>query len=248
MDNGTISLFNNQFTVAKNFLESDNQILWDLSHYIADNAIGKICMLELVEKKGKSISHVERLNYPTLINEYKREFPNIQLDFQDIIAQHTNGRNPFQHHISTTYLGIRKEQAEQFLSHFEDIMIIIDIFHPRSNFFVSFNQEIRQDLEWFIEKLENAEYKEILDKFYSEEFLKTMNQLFVTIENEPGSLILIDNSLILVLIWDKISEIQYLNMKEISKEEWRTFSIEKKLEEYLKVFKQRAKLIFGISL
>ncbi len=139
MDIATIEMFNGQLSTAKEFLKSSEQILWDLAHYISDNAIAKIMMLKLHEEKEYSEKKVENFNFPELVNEFKSSFTNIKINYEFIEKQHSKGRNPFQHHLTTTYLGIRKPHAKLYLNQFEQLMVEINIYNPNPEFTLGLN-------------------------------------------------------------------------------------------------------------
>src|SRR5271157_1489099 len=133
MNKGIIKMFNDLFSTALILGESPQNICWDIAHYIADNAIAKIMMLKLVEN-GEAQKIIEKLRFPDLITSFQSKFPSINLDYPEILNQHANGRNPFQHHLETTILGIRQEQASEYLSICQDLMKNLGIYKPDPKF------------------------------------------------------------------------------------------------------------------
>jgi len=133
MDKATIELFNTQLMIAKNLVELPNGTCWDLAHYISDNGISKILMIKLNDN-GESTSAVENYKFPELISKFQTNFPSIVMNYNEIQNQHTNGRNPFQHRLITTMLGIRQEQAKSYISLFEELMIKLNLIQDIPNF------------------------------------------------------------------------------------------------------------------
>lgn len=256
MNDATKEMFNDQLSTAKILVDSINNINWDLAHYIADNALSKLMMLKLYEERGYDKNRIENFNFPTLVETFKTEFPSISIDFDEIKAQHSQGRNPFQHKLITNYLGIRKAQAKLYISLLEELMNILGILNPKSDFSLGLEGseyritfDIKESLEFFIENMQNKNYKLILDRLYDEEFERCFDKLFTDIRMQLGELILESNSFVIAIGVQKIFKIIPLFDKEDEfSTSWKEMSIEKQLEYWLNDFKDRVKLLYGFEL
>ena len=158
MNDATKEMFNDQLSTAKILINSINNVNWDLAHYIADNALGKLMMLKLHEERIYNKNQVEGFSFPTLVNTFKTKFPSISIDYDEIKKQHIHGRNPFQHKLITNYLGIRKEQAKLYISLLKELMDIIEILNPKTDFSLGLegsnykiSLDVKESLEFFIE-------------------------------------------------------------------------------------------------
>ncbi len=127
-------MFNEQLHTALILLTSDKQVCKDLADYIADNAIAKIMMLVLMEGGKYKQVEVENLKFPVLVTKFEQEQTNIKLDYKEIQNQHSGGRNPFQHRIETTYLGIRPQHAQLYVHLFQQLMEQLGIYKPSENY------------------------------------------------------------------------------------------------------------------
>ncbi len=255
MNKATEEMFNDMLSTAKILVEAPNNVNWDLSHYIADNIIGKIIMLKLNEEKGYSKNTIENLSFPNLIEEFKKEFSSINLDYNEIKAQHSKGRNPFQHKLITNYLGIRQSQARLYVQLLHQLMEKIGIYNPKPDYSIITRREIpkypldpKSELEFFIERLNSKDYEAILNRFYDSDFRNIFKKLFTEIKMDTGYLELISNSFAFVLGVDKIIAIKPLfKQKEKYKISWDNMAIAEKVQVFLVDFKERVKLIYGFD-
>ncbi len=134
MNSATIDMFNEQLQTAQILLTSDKQVCRDLAHYIADNAIAKIMMLTLLEGGKFQQKVVENLEFPVLLKTFEKEMPSISMEYKEIEGQHKGARNPFQHRIETTFLGIRPQHATMYVHMFQQLMEQLGIFKQSENF------------------------------------------------------------------------------------------------------------------
>ncbi|MHA1327567.1 MAG: hypothetical protein ACTSRH_09620 [Promethearchaeota archaeon] len=121
------NVFLNMFKLALTFFQSDKQILQELSHYIVDNLITKICIFVAKEKNlqykttsrsGKEIT----FDFLTLYqNILMREYPNVP-DYDKEIKKLHELRNFFQHSSESIEFSIRKEFAEDYIKKVEKIL------------------------------------------------------------------------------------------------------------------------------
>ncbi len=256
MNKATEEMFNDMLSTAKILVEAPNNVNWDLAHYIADNIIGKIIMLKLNEDKGYSKSNVESISFPMLVEEFEKEFPSIGLDYDEIKAQHSKGRNPFQHKLITNYLGIRQPQARLYVQLLHQLMEKIGIYIPKPDYNIIPKKEIpnypldsKCELEFFIERLNLKDYEAILNRFYDSEFKKIFKNLFTEIKMGTGHLELISNSFAFVLGVDKVIVIKPLfKQKEKYKVSWDNMVITEMVQVFIIDFKERVKLIYGFDL
>ncbi|MHA1414335.1 MAG: hypothetical protein ACTSO4_17190 [Promethearchaeota archaeon] len=108
------------FKLALGFDKSNDQILQELSHYIVDNLITKICIFIAKEKnlsyKTTTSSGRERTyDFPKLYRDIlMKEYPNVP-DYDKEIKRLHKLRNFFQHGSGSIELSIRKEFAEDYI-------------------------------------------------------------------------------------------------------------------------------------
>jgi len=136
MDKATIEMFNNQLATAKILLNTSKGVCVDLSHYIADNGICKIMMVQLIKQKGYTQVELEnprQYNFNDIVDTFKTEFPLVKVHYEDIKTQHSQ-RNSFQHKLITLKLGIRQEDAKYYIDLFQELMEKLLIFDKNSNF------------------------------------------------------------------------------------------------------------------
>ena len=138
MRNSDQKVFNEQLSMAKALLKLRINTAWDLAHYIADNAIAKVIMYKLHHEKGYLTKDLEKYNFPRLLENFQKEYQEISINYEEIKNQHSNGRNPFQHHLITTELGIRRQHAEEYVSIFESVLGKIGVLDPNPNFTLRF--------------------------------------------------------------------------------------------------------------
>ncbi len=213
-------------------------------------------MLKLNEEKGYLKNFVENLSFPNLIEEFKNEFPSINLDYDEIKAQHSKGRNPFQHKLITNYLGIRQSQARLYVQLLHQLIEKIGIYNPKPDYSIIPKSEIpkyplnpKSELEFFIERLNLKDYEAILNRFYDTDFENIFKKLFTEIKMGTGHLSLTCNSFVFVLGVDKIIAIKPLfNQKEKYKISWDNMVIAEMVQVFLDDFKERIKLIYGYDL
>ncbi|MHA1285644.1 MAG: hypothetical protein ACTSQP_24325 [Promethearchaeota archaeon] len=114
------NVFLNIFKLALGFAKSNDQILQELSHYIVDNLITKICIFIAKEKnlsyKTTTSSGRERTyDFPKLYRDIlMKEYPNVP-DYDKEIKRLHKLRNFFQHGSGSIELSIRKEFAEDYI-------------------------------------------------------------------------------------------------------------------------------------
>lgn len=261
MDNATIIIFNKHLLTAKEFLKSSNEVLTNLAHYIADNGIAKIMMLKLHEEKNypikssKTKKGVEDFKFPPLVGVFMKEFPSIKLDYGFIIKQHQKARNPFQHHLSTTYLVISKDHAEEYVSEFQKLLEELGIIRKDIEFSLDIaeNRQIitedpREAITFFIEKLKQSEFESILTQFNTTKFRRIILRLFTKNKIRLDHVKLWNSSYIIVIGVEEILVIQ--SMPHIKKEfgnSWGSKTTNEKLQLWLEDFKKRVKEVYSIG-
>jgi len=173
MNKATEEMFNDLLSTAKILVEAPNNVNWDLAHYIVDNIIEKINMLKLNEDKGYSESQAEGFPFPKLIEVFKREYPSIDLDYEEIKAKHSKGRNTFQHKLITNYLRIRQTQARLYIQILHQLMDKIGILNPKPNYSIIPKSDIpkypldpKSEIEFFINRISQKDYEALLNRFY----------------------------------------------------------------------------------
>ncbi|HMF30589.1 MAG TPA: hypothetical protein VKK79_04205 [Candidatus Lokiarchaeia archaeon] len=153
MDPATIALFNEQYQTASILLTSDKQTCRDLAHYMADNAISKIMALILVESGQYAQKNVERLEFPAIVDSFKNLHPELGINFDEIIKQHREGRNPFQHRLVTTYLGIRPQHATFYVEQFRILLEQLNLIEIDENFSLNFSGQSGERFEDLAEQV-----------------------------------------------------------------------------------------------
>lgn len=256
MNKATEEMFNDLLSTAKILVEAPNNVNWDLAHYIADNIIGKIIMLKLNEDKGYSESQAENFPFPKLIEVFKRESPSIDLDYEEIKAQHSKGRNTFQHKLITNYLGIRQTQARLYVQILHQLMDKIGILNPKPNYSIIPKSDIpkypldpKSEIEFFIDRISQKDYEALLNRFYDGDFKEIFDKLFTKIKMDTGHLELMSNSFAFVLGVDKVFNTTPLfKQKEKYRVGWDNMVIAERVQVFLRDFKKRVKLIYGFDL
>lgn len=131
-------VFLNIFKLALEFSRSNSQILNELSHYLVDNLISKICIL-IAQEKGLSYSskpksgRIWTFNFDDL---YKNILmPNYQSipDYDTEIKSLHKLRNIFQHSSESITLSIRPEYAKRYVEITENILKEIGIVDPNED-------------------------------------------------------------------------------------------------------------------
>lgn len=255
MNKATEEMFNDLLSSAKILVEAPNNVNWDLAHYIADNVIGKIIMLKLHEDKGYSKSQVESNKFPKLIEAFRKEFPSVKLDYDEIKAQHSKGRNPFQHKLITNYLGIRQSQARLYVQILHQFLEQIGILNPKPNYNIITKSEIpkypldpKKEIEFFADKISARDYEAVLNRFYDKDFKRIFEKLFTKIKMGTGHLELLSNSFVFVIGVDKIFAIKPLfKKKEKYKANWDNMTTAERVQVFLRDFKERVNLIYGFD-
>jgi len=256
MNKATEEMFNDLLSTAKILVEAPNNVNWDLAHYIADNIIGKINMLKLNEDKGYSESQAENFPFPKLIEVFEREFPSIDLDYEEIKAQHSKGRNTFQHKLITNYLGIRQTQARLYVQILHQLMDKIGILNPKPNYSIIPKSDIpkypldtKSEIEFFIDRISQKDYEALLNRFYDGDFKEIFDKLFTKITMGTGHLELMSNSFAFVLGVDKVFNITPLfKQKEKYRVGWDNMVTAERVQVFLRDFRERVKLIHGFDL
>ncbi len=255
MDKPTEVMFNDLLSTAKILVDTPNNINWDLAHYIADYAIGKIMMLKLADDKEYSNNKVENYGFPELVEEFQTQFSSIKLNYEEIKEQHKQGRNSFQHKLITTYLGIRQPHAKFYVETLHLLMDQIKILNPTPNYSITPKENIpkyplnpKNEIEFFIERLTAKDYKSVMDRFYDDEFEKIFTKLFTKIKKETGHLRLLSNSFNFAIGVGKVFDITPLfEMEEKYKVSWDNISTLERVQIFLVDFKDRVKLIYGFN-
>ncbi len=120
-------VFLNMFKIALSFIQSNNQILIELSHYIVDNLITKICIFTAREnhmkyKIKKELGKQKTYDFPKLYKDILMKlYPSVP-DYDKEIEQLHRLRNFFQHGSESIELSIRKEFAEDYIKKVEKIL------------------------------------------------------------------------------------------------------------------------------
>lgn len=172
MNEPIIKMFNDILASSKNLVDTPKNINWDIAHYIADNTTAKIMMLKLHEEKGYRINQVEDFNFPTLVDNFVSQFPSIAINFEEVKAQHSQARNPFQHKLITNYLGIRQNQVKHYISLLEDLMSQLGILIIDNE-----KQKLFDELKHMINRLyrTRAEYSsQFVKKIYNSDDLQDL--------------------------------------------------------------------------
>ncbi len=122
LDEPTCNILTNQVGIALGLVNSNNSYLWELGHYYADLIISRVMMIKLHEKQStkgnkdlKNQIPIDRMKFPALIKNFKKEFPDIKILDKQITEQHEKVRNFFQHRIDQTYQMIHKEYARFYV-------------------------------------------------------------------------------------------------------------------------------------
>lgn len=131
-------VFTKIYKLALELSKSNEQILNELSHYLVDNLIAKICIyiaqennlpFQTTTKKGRKKTY----NFPRLYKEIlKPLYPKIPEYDKEIQDLH-NLRNLFQHGEESITLGIRSEIASEYVNMTEIILREIGIFAKDEN-------------------------------------------------------------------------------------------------------------------
>ncbi|MHA1285589.1 MAG: hypothetical protein ACTSQP_24050 [Promethearchaeota archaeon] len=187
-------VFLNMLKLALGFVQSKDQILQELSHYVVDNLITKICIFIAKEKnlsyKTTTSSGRERTyDFPKLyIDILMKEYPNVP-DYDKEIKRLHELRNFFQHDSDSIGLSIRKEFAEDYIKKVKKILneIGIDIkdIEAISSIEVSqasLREEISENRGAILEKIDSMIIE--LENFFKEKckILKRKSKLSVLIE------------------------------------------------------------------
>lgn len=106
MNPATKEMFNDILSTAKILVRTPYDVNWDIAHYLADNFIGKIMMLKLVEEKGFNKEDVQKYKFPILVDKFQGYFLLIKLDYEEIKKQHSKVRNFYQHRLIVNYLTV----------------------------------------------------------------------------------------------------------------------------------------------
>ncbi len=113
-------VFINLYKLALEFSKSNELILSELSHYLVDNLISKICIFvaqenNLTYQKSSSKGNKKTFNFPKLYNEILATFYPKVPDYDKKIKKMHNQRNLFQHGTESISLGIRPEFAIEYV-------------------------------------------------------------------------------------------------------------------------------------
>ena len=121
-DEPTCNILTNQVGIALGLVNSNNIYLWELGHYYADLIISRVLMIKIYEKQSiegindtKKQIQIERMKFPELIKNFKKQYPDIKIPDNKIIEQHSKVRNFFQHRMDQTYQMIHKEYARFYV-------------------------------------------------------------------------------------------------------------------------------------
>lgn len=113
-------VFINLYKLALEFSKSNELILSELSHYLVDNLISKICIFiaheqSLTYQTSSSKGNKRTFDFPKLYNEILATvYPNVPNYDKEIKKLH-NQRNLFQHGTESISLGIRQEFAIEYV-------------------------------------------------------------------------------------------------------------------------------------
>jgi len=120
-------VFINLYKLALEFSKSNELILSELSHYLVDNLISKICIFIAQEKSltFQTISNKgnkKTFNFPKLYREILSPlYPNVP-NYDNEIKKLHDQRNLFQHRSESITLGIRPEFAIEYVRITEKIL------------------------------------------------------------------------------------------------------------------------------
>lgn len=113
-------VFINLYKLALEFSKSNELILSELSHYLVDNLISKICIFvaqenNLTYQRSSSKGNKKTFNFPKLYKEILATFYPKVPDYDKEINKLHNQRNLFQHGTESISLGIRPEFAIEYV-------------------------------------------------------------------------------------------------------------------------------------
>lgn len=125
-------VFINIYKLALEFSKSNELILNELSHYLVDNLISKICISiaqerDLKYQKTTKRGNTKTYDFPSLYKEIlMKAYPNIP-DYEKDIQELHDLRNLFQHGSESLTLGVRPEMASEYVRLTEIILREIGI-------------------------------------------------------------------------------------------------------------------------
>lgn len=133
-------VFLNLFRLALEFSKSKSQIINELSHYLVDNLISKICIF-IAQEKGLTYSSTTKsgatrtFNFPVLYkNILMANYPSVP-DYETKVKSLHDLRNIFQHGSESITLSIRYEYAKSYVEITETILKEIGV--------VNLNEDIK---------------------------------------------------------------------------------------------------------
>ncbi len=122
-----IQTIKRMLSVAKSLATNETSEIYELAHYIADNALNKICMLvgiesnkALVYKNPKDKRKTTR-RFNLLYKDILEQNYNVP-QYDDLIKNYHRDRNTYNHEIGSLDSTMRKPIAENYIKCVEDIM------------------------------------------------------------------------------------------------------------------------------
>ena len=247
-------VFNEQLLVAKALLKLGINTAWDLAHYMADNGIGKIMMYKLHHEKDSPKKEVQKYKFPELLENFQKEYQEISIDYEEIKKQRSSGRNPFQHHLKTIELGIRRQHAEEYVSIFESLLDKIGILDQDPNFLPRFvanrnNLDDKRYIEDFISYIEEGDFDDLISRCNHDKFISVLKPLFMRIDNRSMHLSLFYDKDIRIMIIAHENKIKFGPFQKDGKiTEFVNHSYDEKTEIFLNRFKKRVEKVYGFSI
>jgi len=112
--------------LAKELSNSNDQLLWELGHYLADNIISKLVLMVCKDKEKEGII-INYKNANGMVKNFKWMYNNVlkkyfpELPSYNELKDKHRDRNVFQHEYESMHFGIRKEIAIDYINITEEI-------------------------------------------------------------------------------------------------------------------------------
>ncbi len=151
LDEPTKRIFNEQYSIAEQFLQSNNQSIVELAHYIIDNALEKLMKMigkELVPKfdSKKNPLTGKKWDFPELVEQVLvQNFPDLAPKIHDYLICHRD-RNFFQHDDENLKYAIREQSVNHYLSLYEEVLNKVGIWQQVKVDLDLGNDKIKEDI------------------------------------------------------------------------------------------------------
>lgn len=246
-------ILKNMLSLAKELANSNEHMLWELGHYLADNIISKLALSVTMEKlqQGHLINYKNNNGF---VKNFKWMYENVLERFytvpkyNDLVKKFHRDRNIYQHKYDSISLGVRNEFAIAYVQIVEDIMKEIGIVKGKipASAFLSRKSVSKKSFSQ-----EDGELYKKMEDFYINALIKKGQKILnKLLEEEPSDpklkvFLAIDDFVEITKAKTETKAIEALNSYLQNLESYRKHleilrangKIDKIKEEFLKIFK-----------